>query len=42
VQWYVDNEWWWSRVQSGGYRGERLGLGATVSAAPAVDAAVAS
>ena len=26
VQWYIDNEWWWARVQSGGYRGERLGL----------------
>jgi dTDP-glucose 4,6-dehydratase len=26
VQWYLENEWWWSRVQSGGYRGERLGL----------------
>ena len=35
VQWYVDNEWWWSRVQSGGYRGERLGLGAGMTAAVA-------
>jgi dTDP-glucose 4,6-dehydratase len=26
VRWYLENEWWWSRVQSGGYRGERLGL----------------
>ena len=27
VQWYLDNAWWWQRVQSGVYRGERLGLG---------------
>ena len=26
VQWYIDNEEWWQRVQSGAYRGERLGL----------------
>lgn len=26
VQWYLDNEAWWQRVQSGAYRGERLGL----------------
>ena len=28
VQWYLDNESWWRDVQSGGYRQERLGLGA--------------
>jgi len=27
VQWYLDNKTWWERVQSGVYRGERLGLG---------------
>mgnify|MGYP003392474415 CR=1 FL=1 len=26
VQWYLDNQLWWSRVQSGIYRGERLGV----------------
>jgi dTDP-glucose 4,6-dehydratase len=26
VKWYLENEWWWSRVRSGRYRGERLGL----------------
>jgi dTDP-glucose 4,6-dehydratase len=26
VQWYLDNHEWWTRVQSGVYRGERLGL----------------
>jgi dTDP-glucose 4,6-dehydratase len=26
VQWYLDHPAWWRRVQSGGYRGERLGL----------------
>ena len=26
VAWYLDNEWWWERVLSGEYRGERLGL----------------
>jgi dTDP-glucose 4,6-dehydratase len=28
VQWYLDNQTWCERVQSGTYRGERLGLGA--------------
>jgi dTDP-glucose 4,6-dehydratase len=26
VRWYIENEWWWERVRSGVYRGERLGL----------------
>lgn len=26
VRWYLDNETWWQRIQSGAYRGERLGL----------------
>lgn len=26
VRWYLENEDWWRRVQSGAYRGERLGL----------------
>lgn len=26
VRWYLDNEAWWRGVQSGAYRGERLGL----------------
>lgn len=26
VAWYLENEWWWERVLSGDYRGERLGL----------------
>jgi len=26
VQWYVDNCEWWTRVRSGAYRGERLGI----------------
>ncbi len=30
VRWYLDNRWWWERVRSGAYRGERLGLGASV------------
>ena len=25
VQWYLDNEWWWSPIRSGRYAGERLG-----------------
>lgn len=28
VQWYLDNEEWWQKVQDGSYRGERLGIGA--------------
>lgn len=27
VQWYLENENWWSRVLDGRYQGERLGLG---------------
>ncbi len=30
VQWYLDNEQWWSRVQDGSYKGERLGLGVEI------------
>lgn len=26
VKWYLENEEWWRRVQSGAYRGERLGV----------------
>ncbi len=26
VRWYQENRWWWERVRSGAYRGERLGL----------------
>ena len=26
VEWYLENRWWWERVRSGAYRGERLGL----------------
>jgi len=26
VDWYLDNERWWRRIQDGSYRGERLGL----------------
>ncbi len=36
VEWYVANAWWWERVQSGGYRGERLGLGDAVAHAAGV------
>ncbi|GJG87920.1 dTDP-glucose 4,6-dehydratase [Gemmatimonadetes bacterium T265] len=25
VAWYLENRWWWERVRSGVYRGERLG-----------------
>ncbi|MEJ7811952.1 MAG: dTDP-glucose 4,6-dehydratase [Gemmatimonadaceae bacterium] len=28
VAWYLEQRGWWERVRSGGYRGERLGLGA--------------
>jgi dTDP-glucose 4,6-dehydratase len=27
VRWYLDNRDWWQGIQSGAYRGERLGLG---------------
>jgi dTDP-glucose 4,6-dehydratase len=30
VEWYLQNDSWWQRVQSGAYRGERLGLGVGV------------
>jgi dTDP-glucose 4,6-dehydratase len=30
VEWYLHNEAWWERVQSGAYRGERLGLGVAI------------
>jgi len=26
VEWYLDHEEWWSRIRSGAYRGERLGV----------------
>jgi dTDP-glucose 4,6-dehydratase len=26
VSWYIENRGWWERVQSGAYRGERLGM----------------
>ena len=26
IQWYLDNPWWWQRIRSGVYRGERLGI----------------
>ncbi|MDZ4739757.1 MAG: dTDP-glucose 4,6-dehydratase [Alphaproteobacteria bacterium] len=29
VRWYLDNQDWWKAIQSGAYRGERLGLGAS-------------
>lgn len=28
VEWYLNNESWWQRVQDGSYQGERLGMGA--------------
>jgi dTDP-glucose 4,6-dehydratase len=30
VAWYLANQWWCERVQSGAYRGERLGHGTTI------------
>jgi dTDP-glucose 4,6-dehydratase len=27
VQWYLENETWWQRVQDGSYQGQRLGVG---------------
>ena len=27
VQWYLDNRWWWERIRTGGFAGDRLGLG---------------
>lgn len=30
VQWYLENEGWWQRVQDGSYQGERLGTTAVV------------
>ncbi len=26
VAWYLENQWWWERIRSGVYRGERLGI----------------
>jgi dTDP-glucose 4,6-dehydratase len=26
VQWYLDNEWWWSPLRKKVYGGERIGL----------------
>ena len=26
VQWFIENEAWWSRIRSGLYQGERLGI----------------
>ena len=26
IQWYLDNEDWWTRIQDGTYNQERLGL----------------
>lgn len=28
VSWFLENEWWWKRVQDGSYQGQRLGLAA--------------
>jgi dTDP-glucose 4,6-dehydratase len=41
VRWYLEHEAWWRRVQSGGYRGERLGLEAA-GAAPLAGAGAAA
>jgi len=30
ITWYLDNKPWWTRVQNGSYRGERLGLGSVL------------
>lgn len=27
VQWYLDNEAWWTAIRNGGYQGQRLGVG---------------
>jgi dTDP-glucose 4,6-dehydratase len=32
VRWYIENSWWWERIRSGFYAGERLGLAATAPA----------
>ncbi|MBM3554261.1 MAG: dTDP-glucose 4,6-dehydratase [Alphaproteobacteria bacterium] len=32
VRWYLENRAWWQDIQSGKYRGERLGLGKVVAA----------
>jgi dTDP-glucose 4,6-dehydratase len=29
VRWYLENRWWWEKIRSGVYRGERLGLAET-------------
>jgi dTDP-glucose 4,6-dehydratase len=26
IQWFLDNRSWWTRIRSGTYRGERLGV----------------
>lgn len=31
IRWYMENRTWWERIQSGAYRGERLGLGPAVA-----------
>lgn len=28
LTWFLENEWWWKRVQDGSYQGQRLGLAA--------------
>jgi dTDP-glucose 4,6-dehydratase len=32
VRWYLDNQTWWEAIQTGSYRGERLGLHAPAQA----------